>query len=742
MNCSALFLLCTSASFPSQTTDKIVKLDISAMRWEQAAPIYCKAMGWGSNVFVPDNLKDEVVIIRSTDATQNELKSKVEEVLGVTFEKRSEGLFLTQSQKQKQEEQKEFELSENRRLGRLLDAVQAKANTMKPFDEARAKELQKEIERMGNDPQIYKRFNQVRKLDLDSPLCRFLMNVIKRFSPEMLKSLKDERPRIVFSSQPTQMQLPLPFKTDDLISNLKEEQEVWSRIGGLKPVQPVKQTASNAGQLAIADPWLGSLNYRRVPFSQDDFETFTLAWTLEEYGGVTVMATFYNSKGEISGGERLNAYDFTEASAVDAETQAQMYEKDRESKKPKLIGIAKEFQERLTATQLKSLPISPELKSAIIQPESIDPLSISAAEIFKVTAQDRNIVAKLDDAQIFTSFLTFDLQKYSDTQDEVILPQLSDRWLLQRLPNAKKKRTSRLERDKLGRLLRFVNKNPRSLTIEEKSDFKATLPWRQKNQYLYDSLANMISPDSRTDFGNGNAGYRIFGKMSESNRNLISRPDGASISSISTEAQAEIFRCLFYDNQWSTMLQFDNEAINKLPQEERNKVYALQSQMAGGKLAEKTFLLPNGLTREMNLKSTETKKTMIFAARPAGNNAGAEKRMMTPKEVGQFTFWKTNPKRYAWILNEQNDFDPRKLRLGVQRTLNLKLRLVQFVNVQWNLEEASNTDTKNYTVDSLPEAIKLEINEGYKSAEEADRKNGVLYDQFRGQGSPPPPPTT
>ena len=109
MVAATILTLLFASSKPQSQADQIVKLEILGKRLEDAAPTLGKALGLGNNLQISKSLRDDVVIIRSIDATQKELRDTIESTLNVTFEKKSEGWTLTQTPIQKNADSKIYQ---------------------------------------------------------------------------------------------------------------------------------------------------------------------------------------------------------------------------------------------------------------------------------------------------------------------------------------------------------------------------------------------------------------------------------------------------------------------------------------------------------------------------------------------------------------------------------------------------------------------------------------------------------
>jgi hypothetical protein len=724
---NALMLAWVASSPPQE----VVKLDIAGQRLEVAAPALVKALGWSAPVSVAPNIRNDVVVIKSVDATPKELREQIESTLGITFEERKEGILITQSGVQKQTELKKNKELRFEQFNKALKAYQKRSAALKPFDEQTAKALQKQIEKVSKRPAREDDYDYraIENIDRQSPTERFFARLTNRLSADLFAGLTEDQPVVVYSTKPNPAQKPLAVKVDDLLNLLRQEQEIWATFGG-SPVE--KMNEEGYGE------WIGRANYRRTPFKSSDFDNCILR---ARYG-TTLSLEFevFNSEGRRTFESGLSGYfDSEEATQEKPKTEAE-YKAEFESKKVPLTGTAKELMDSIgywDPNQRKK-KISPELINLLIQPETTDPLSILATQVVKATAKNRNIVAALDDQSFAIPYL--DLSEKQSPWSWSLRPKMTDRWLTVSINDPVQARRSRSDRKAMGQVFRFMAQNNRPLKIEEKAGYVSAKPFGERNIDLQDQISGLIVRSPYADWSGLDNAYRIYGKLSNANRTLSVRKEGVKVSSLADEAKLELIRAIYFGERWSSRLDVDYEAIQKLPQQEQEKMHETMNLIYDGKLSEPTFAMSNGLQNDFIFKSEVERKDVLFLDRPVGSRYGGN-RTMTTEEFGSYLFKKTNPKRYRWEVADYNQVDENSIQVGTQRTVTMQLYISPIFRYNWSMTEAFYKDEKSYTASNLPDDLKKKIKEAYDAAEKEDKENGSMYDQYsqpRNTAKPPP----
>lgn len=484
--------------------------------------------------------------------------------------------------------------------------------------------------------------------------------------------------------------------------------------------------------------WLGRTNDKRQPFKSNDFDQCLLKVRYGMFMQIEFEA--YAADGRKTFESSLYGYPQDEEEQQEKPKTEEEYKAEFEKKKVRVTGLAKEFMDSIGYYEVgrRKSNLSPELMAVLTQPETIDPLSILATPVIQATAKNRNIVAYIDDQSLAIPFLDLS-QKGTRGFGWSLLPKVDDRWLTVSADDPIYSRKSRTDRKKLGQVLKFLAQNKRPLNIEEKAGYVSAKPYGERMNDIQDQLSEMVVRNPYNDWSGIDSAYRVYGKMSAANRTLSVRKEGVKFSSLSDEAKLELFRLIFYGEEWSSRLSVDYEAMQTLPQEEQNRINEGMNMIYDGMLGEPTCALPNGMLNDFQLKNKVDRKDVLFIDRPVGSRYGGN-RNMSAEELGAYLFKKSNPKRYRWEVDKYNEIDENSIQIGTMRTITMNLYISPVYRYEWTMTEAFFKDEKVYTSQNLPDEIKKQIKKGFEEAEKYDKEQGAMMDQYSGPRSTVKPP--
>ncbi|MBI1331810.1 MAG: hypothetical protein GC165_02915 [Armatimonadetes bacterium] len=714
-----------------------VSLDLRGVRLENAAPILARTFGWDSLEIGP-TLINEVILVRAKDIEPSVLRDKLAFALNGTWEHRKEGWRLTQSDDQKDAEKKYDAEQHFKFYKELTEKAQKKLQEMKPFDEQNCKALVQRLEALSKtrvDRFSNSFWRQIQAIDSQSPASRFGYRAAMRLKPQTWMQLTPENPRIVFCNHPNAMQQAFPFQVDDLLSQVAQDQNQWSIYAAGQPLPGPR--AGNSEEDGYYS--LGELNQKRDPYKTTDFATVTM--TLQ-YGQESIEFAGYDRDGHRSFQSSVSFYDYGD------DNYNYQDELDKQRKMAvKLTGDADEYVNLISPMSMKDRQkakqhdISPSLLEKILHPEKVDPLSISAPDVYLSSIDTPNVIMVLNDYQRGARFAEFKDPRYARYG---MLGAITDEngWFIYRQPDPVANRKSMPDRKRLGPILRYIYKNQRPLNLEEQADLAISLPWEQDYAYAYQRYLDLLSNKEVENYGN-RTGLRIYGSMSDVQRKQAAG-QGLRVSQMSDSTKLELYRALFYSQRYETQLNFDYEAVNKMTDKERNEFYKMQELIWGGIYEEKTFAIPQGLLNNFVLTIKDNSTDKLYAGRPPAQDDRyyyGEGRSMGANELGQYLFKIKFPQRYRWEVDNYNKIDEKNIRLISQRNLTIKLAISPLLNCQWTLTQSLFTDPKVYTADTLPQNILDEIKKGYAEAEKYDKQYGDQIGNYPRPTHANPPPS-
>ena len=716
-----------------------VSLDLRGVRMENAAPIIAKSLGMNW-LDVGATLKNEVVLVRAKDVDPEILKAKIAKVLNGAWERQNDGWALIQSPEQKSAERKIYDKERYKFFSGIVDRAKKKLAGLKPFDEENCKQILKDLKVLSTTKSSREDFGnkiwrRISKIDEQSPMSRFANRAAMRITPEVWLKLTEQNPRVVFCTRPNSMQQDFPIRIDDLIGMAMEEQSQWSSFASGEPLQgPSAGPDDESGNYS-----LGNLNDHRAPFKSTDF--YMVSMTIE-LASQSIEFNAYDAKGKSTFSTSVNAYGDDEL-GVDFD-----YKTEIEKLKKRIVKVTGEAAEYLDLVspmsqfggrREKKKAISPALLAKLLQPEKIDPLSISAPDIYLPSIETPNVVMVMNDFQRVARFVEFKDERFMRFSPANI--EDKDGWFLLSSPNPIAGRKAMPDRQKLGNMLRFMNANKRPLTIEEQASFALQLPWEVDYSWAYKSHLEALDTTSIESY-NGKAALRIYGSLTSGQVNQAKK-GGVPLGSLSNEAKIEIFRSLFYSQKYESRVEMDWGGQQEMTPEQSKNFQELQNLMYGGIYEEKTFVLPKGLTNELLLTIEDSTTSTLYCGRPDspdGEMYGGEGRAMSASGLGDYLFKCTNPQRYRWEVQQPYmKVDETNIRLASQRRMTMKLKLSKLMFISWSLSQTLITDPTVYTSKTLPQILLDEVKKGYAQAEKNDKEYGQYYGARPAKGTNPPP---
>lgn len=717
-----------------------VSLELRGVRLENAAPAIAKTLGFDSLAIGP-TLTNDILLLRCKDVDPAVLQAQIAKALNATWEHREEGWRLYQTDIQKDAEKKIYEQKKREYYVDLVKRARARIAKMAAFDDKFCADLKKDTDwlekEMASDDQSRRSWARWASIEARSPKNRLALRMASRITPEMFDSLSTDRPRILFCTRPTPMQQAFPFRLDDIVASAIDEQRRWSTYLAANTPPPAGQDDDDMDL-----PRRGGMDDSR-PYAADDFTTVTMDLSLDAY---SINITAYGKNGR----QTLSTY-FTlvdEEEAADEQTsqvlsRAAMLE-ERKKKAVKLEGDALEYATIVAPINWSSpkgpdqKELSPSLLQKVLNPETIDPLSITAAEVYAQSVAQPNYAIVLTDNNFSdrrADFMDIDWAKDRDTGYT-----RDGDWLIFHPVEALETRRNQVDRKKLGAVLRFMNKNRRPLTLEEWANLVFTMPWEAESLWAFMAMVQPLKT-AEIEPPSDPAPLRIYGSLSESQRS-DARKQGIPLQNLSDATQKEIYRAIFCTRNGRTNLQMDEpDEQENLSEEAQKKLDDFQAMVWGGLYQEPTFVLPNGLTNKCSLSIEESSSPGLYCkVQPSRAEEWYRDgyQITDPDTLGASMFHQTKPERYGRSRGESEVFDTSSIQIVSTRSITIKVMIAPKLCYTWNIGQTTLSDPKEYSAKTLPKEIRDQIEKAYKEAEEQDKEYGNFIPAATPKKVPPP----
>ena len=708
---------------------QLISFEVPSTRLENLAPMLSKVLG--EPIVIGTPLLNDTITISVKDVTKAELMKMIAQVANATWSKKESFLLFEQSSDQIRAEQAYAQSEKLRRVTMGIENAKKRVAKMIAFDENEAKAVKREIDAIAQtkprggegeyDEQYYGRIN---RLDARGPYARFVKRLVTRLNPQMAMQVSKNNRRVVFSNNPTGVQQRLNIKLDDLWAQLVNEQAVWSDVTKGAPIRSSRDTeyisygfSRLASTVTQASP--------RIPTIHIKFSTEAL----EQY--LNAQISIYDAKGRQITSDYLSLDGEPEQ---DSEEAIKATEDAKKKPKDKLVlgPEAEEYRKFLVERRGgKRGPIPKTLLEKLLNPEKFEANGQYQLENYRSFAGTKNlIVYNLGNFGDYMEQVDFLRNPYyrrvMDIED-------SDKWFTLNLKDRLATRTMAMDPKLIGPMIRLASTRD-CASIEEEADFAAKLPDNESMGWMLQERINRVRPYDLPIY-NDRAGLRLFAFTDPKLKKLIFSGKSVPLDQFDSRFQREMFKSVFWAD-WSNW-NFDYSAFQKSDGSYSAEFNELPSQVWGGILQEPTNMCPDGLTGKMMVKGTETKSEVLLAT-PEADSQFQQIRQLDPDYLGQLLFQQKNPTKYPWANQPYDRFDRNSLRLVSQRSISLELVVRKGISKSFGLTEMHVTDPKIYTIDTLPEAVKKKVQEGYKQAEEND-KHYSSNPYGRGSGPPPPP---
>ncbi len=486
---------------------------------------------FGQPLACTKSVAEDVVAIRFQDVPAKLAMDRIAEVLHSTWRKEYGKLFLTRTDAQDRQQR------EAERATAIADMRQAQAQVasqlaeMGPFDAASAKKLSDDLSaHMANRPtgpamnSAYLR--EDRDLEARSPLGRGISRLRLAISAEQLVDLPLGI-RVVYSTNPTRLQRPLPADAAKVVQQIASDLEAWA---------------------AVAVPSQG----RRMGGPINSLELFHSSFSESPTRALLIVSRF--SRDSDTRFELLLANDKGHVLARGSQTlpsrRSGVFDVPVPPNDTPLV-VSDEVQSIATMTRTTSLPTTGSLADVVDRlknPDRFDPLSLAIGPglIAAAEARHENLVALMSDP-------LWDLGTLVSNPKGVtvghFLNQLRTRamvnevagWLSVQPITPAQDRDTQVDRLKLAKFVKQRVTDPK-FTIEQSAEWALSLPRTNENAlprtYTRILMGVGAGPDNNEDL------LRMYGGMSPGQR-TAALGDGVTIGSLSDESRAELNRMIF-----------------------------------------------------------------------------------------------------------------------------------------------------------------------------------------------------
>lgn len=692
------------------TQDPKVSLEIRGERLIVCAPKIAQALGM-PQLHIRAPFQEEVAAIRVVNVDRQTLKQKIEQAFRGTFiQKEGEWLFEQTPEQKTQEKTEHFKMRLTKEQ-EFIDGAKEVVSQYKPFTKATAESLQKAREADGEMVKVpWKGDNQ-----WQTPLGRFVVEIISRMSVGLWHDVDHKDQRVVFSIKPTAMQRSMPFPIEDLISKFLANQSIFASV--MKGHFDKNGMESVGGWVSIFEPLnRNDLHHVNLVISADLIEVRAFS----AQGGKTLQVTQLSldefKDGSGNGFDPAYKHPEIKYSALSKEYKAHRFDESL-------------FSDWRTGS--KGPEASPQLRYALLNPESIDPLSFMVPEALFDSNRNRNIVANIYPRLLHQEDLSKNACDLPSPGGEFWKCFVYEGdWVILKLPNPYLDRMAPQSRARMGSAMRRFIEGPyptleEQAAIPELCQTTGDLLLSQNLALLMRGRATM--PPASCEF------LRLFGSLSEFEKTAAKRQPMSlgKLNETFLKTLHEIVfnhKLLFPDVNVYEKAGVYSEEVKRRDREIANFIYGLGS--------EPTFRHPVGLHTQMELRIREEHSAKVILTRKTAAKPGAIEIQIDTRELGALKFFADLPpsKRSRFESHHSlANYDVNTIRIIGLR----EVRLVVDTNLGFEYgllgSQPLSLSSGTYTLDTLPAAIAKEVEEGYAMTKR-------MFERAENETQRPPPP--
>jgi hypothetical protein len=610
-------------------------------------------------------LANDILIVSVKDVSLSELMKKIAGVIDAEWETtksgfrlvRTDGLEAKLRAGVRELRAKDFDANIKQRM--------TGAQAQPPFVKDRARALASQLEEAlkGSKPNAFTvdLLNAIGRLTPKLPTGRGIDRMIAALGGKELATLPEGR-RVVYGLPATRMQRTLPPAAIREVDAIVRESEIWS--------EALRASAIDQEFLSTSLPMLhATLTARPAKLN-----------LIVTRNATTVQAQLklYNDAG-------VNTHQAFTYLAASSRPRASIEPKSGEPEiaysdaSKQIVELASQVFSR---TEPAPLPDSG-LRRALLDPESIDPLSFVISEALFQTAHDReaNLVATVSDAMFAGPYNVLPKTSsvlVSGLNDMGLTVAESDGWLTVKPRDPFRMWEARTNRNALGELMRSAARDSR-VSLDALLRFAPTCRSAEWPALPAACATLMIgSPIFLRDLQM----TKVVGLMSPSQRKQAEI--GVEVRRLDPVARGIVVELVYGTDQGVGVDTLERPTVA----EQR-----IATLFANGIFREPTESMPDGLPTDAMLRIADSTRHVVYEV-----GKRVYERPMSLDEVGMNMYFLERPEEYP--NTPPRNFD--RLNLGQRREMSAEIRLTSQLWLSRRLEDLSRDYSKVYSLKGLP----------------------------------------
>jgi len=670
---------------------------------------------------------DDVLVFRFNKVGISEVFKKIAEADDATWKKEDEFSYrlIRTSDQQRALREKAFNLSVqqiSRALQKKRDEIKAAPAWNAQAAEALAAKVATHLKSFNPQSQGGDWYQRASQLSNQAPIGKMVNGIVASMDPRELAGLPAGT-KVVWSTNPTPMQRPMPREATALIEQYIREEGDW---------------AAAVDKWQLKAPTVGNTTYWVGGFG--DFQgigNIKIATVI-----LTTMPALHNSYLSFE----LSSYD--EKGKRISQTNvglADQYGIYNDLMKPvelkpgekvlTLEGDAKQVGDVILSMRKGTVAGLPtDLTARIADTVNNEPLNLMVGPLLIQSAEIRNVnlAAHLSDDQVMTgmvvSMAKMGVDRYLSALGTLGTEiSIKDGWLSVKPSNPVPSPEEQVDRRELGKFL-ARSTNARSLSVDEQAYFALKLPDPQVNQ-LPQMFQQLVRPKRDPTYYNRDL-LRFYGLLTSSQKSQMQN-GGLACGSLTREEAGYLGRMVFGQNGF---LQYQPRPGKDGRIDDGNwDLYY------NGIMREQTVALPNGLPPQALIKLDVDNSSIVMSGQKDNARFFQPGQEMDPNTLAWNKYGQEHPEIFPWMADEVSRTDLTRLTYGKRLKLTFTVHFTPELSLIQTLDDKSATDFQPVTLDTLPDDFKQKFLAAYNDYVKnyANAKPGQFNSANRNTNIPP-----
>jgi len=696
----------------------------------------------------------DVILLNLTDVTVSETMTKIAETLHAEWRKEGTGWVLYRGSNLESADQRAEAADRVAQFKKSLDEILDAQKKQGAFNDAAAKKLadankkmMQELNRQSGNGGTFRFSTDFGNLENQTPASRAIAGILGRMSDSQLAALTNGK-RVVFSLNPTRMQLAMPNGSQQILRQFIQEVGIYNNYNRRN------EQAQNDGRMIVINGFGGDQAGDGDPKLGVGYAILT---TQPGRAGANPFVTMLvaDPNGKTIGSGQLLVGNFARMQP-NAEAKAPANEKPIDlsplaQEMAKLVGpgsAGSVMGKRVMTVAIggsgggaamftmadgeggKTPVLSDELRMKILQPEIYDPLSFAPGELWSgyADSKGRDLIAYLPDScftplnQVAAGGAVLPSALLSSAKNAAQLSVVDqDGWTLVSPKTPSIARTDKVNRIGLGNILKTLNRK-QHLTLDEWATFasgQAKAPEENDfdNQYL--RFINTPVAEygiSQFSFNGAWETLRFYASLSTAQRLALNQSGRVPMNTLSAYQVGLVSEQVFNS--------FDGPQVMN-PGGPRNRA---PRPMGFGETIERerTFLLPNGIGREGYVQFTLKNDNVVQAK----SSQGGSEKFLSADSLAFERVRAQQPELVGFMNAPALD----QFRMATQRTIGMLFQFTPAVSLSRQLEDNTPGIVPFAGYEQLPSDFRKVVDQRVDMFKQGFGRGG-------GGGQIPPPAT-